>query len=118
MTAEQYGRLSIVADILGCNQTKAVELLTRAFLDQRYPGLDKATAARQAAKVEAKQIEEMAITGNPFIDKQIMGYIEKNSDKIGEWISGVLQDPGASEKKRNFAGALGSFLDLGPKMEV
>lgn len=112
LTARQYGRLTIAADMLKANPSRSVELLTDMFLDQRFPGLAKTAQVHAAEKAEAKMLEEMAITGNPWIDKQIVGYVEKNSDKIGAWISGVLSDPGASAKKKQFAGALNEYLGL------
>ena len=110
--ARTWGRLSIVADMLKCSPTKAVEHLTDMFLDQRYPGVQNMTLEKERLKEEKKL--EIGFTGNPTVDRFINSFIEKNQDKIAEWITRTLSSSAESPKKRQFAQALGEYLDLLP----
>lgn len=112
LTARQWGRLSIAADMLKCSPSRAVERLTDMFLEQRYPGVIDATQAKEAAKRE-KELE-IGFTGNPTVDRFINQFIAKNSDKIAEWITRTLRSSEESPRKKQFAQALGEYLDLMP----
>lgn len=111
--ARTWGRLSIVADMLKCSPTKAVEHLTDMFLDQRYPGVQSMSLEKERLKQERKL--EIGFTGNPTVDRFINSFIEKNQDKIAEWITRTLSSEGESPRKKQFAQALGEYLDLLPK---
>jgi len=98
--------------MLKCSPTKAVEHLTDMFLDQRYPGVQNMTLEKERLKEEKKL--EIGFTGNPTVDRFINSFIEKNQDKIAEWITRTLSSSAESPKKRQFAQALGEYLDLLP----
>jgi len=112
LTATRYGKLSLVSNALGTNQSQAVEDLCDMFLESRYPGHREQVQQVKQEKQREREIQDLDLTGNSMIDGFLLETVEQYKPAIKSWIGRQLAPgSGATAKKKQFAGAMKDYLE-------